>query len=72
MSNRIRTEPITTSDEDSSLSSVQDGRGTAFAYRCHMEGLQGYALRVVRPGSNENLAPPLSVHVLALQVGVAP
>jgi hypothetical protein len=48
MSNRIRTEPITTSDEDSSLSSVQDGRGTAFAYRCHMEGLQGYALRVVK------------------------
>jgi hypothetical protein len=26
----------------------------------------------VRPGSNENLDPPLSAHVLAMQVGVAP
>jgi hypothetical protein len=26
----------------------------------------------LRPGSNENLDPPLSAHVLAMQVGVAP
>jgi hypothetical protein len=26
----------------------------------------------LRPGSNENFDPPLSAHVLAMQVGVAP